>query len=115
VYEPKFAPGMAKAIKKLPKITRDCLRDGLERIVCNDPVGCSEELTGPLAGFRSFHCENYRVIYKVCEDHKVVAIVGIAQKSIGQYAQMYKTLGELAMAGKFADSLLKHLQLLRPQ
>jgi mRNA-degrading endonuclease RelE of RelBE toxin-antitoxin system len=109
VYIPKFTSDAIADIKLLPKNVRNALRKELEKVVLKNPVGCSEALTGPLLHFRSFHFRDYRVIYRVFEDLKAVAFVGVGKKNAEHYAEIYKKLESLVQAGKLADSLLESL------
>lgn len=113
-YVPKFTADAIENIKRLPKNVKNRLRTQIEEVICVNPIGCSEELIEPLAGFRSYHYEEYRIIYREYEDLKAVAVVGIGKKDSDHYAEIYKKLEQLAGAGKIADSFLRGLRKVAP-
>jgi len=106
----KFTKDAVEDIKALPRNIKNALRKQLEKKVQRDPIGCSQELTEPLAGFRSFHFGDYRVIYKVYENMKAVAVVGVGEKKGDHHAEIYKRLENLAKTGKLADSVLRTMR-----
>ena len=110
MYAAKFTPHAVEDIKALPRNIKNALRKQFEKKIQKDPLGCSETLTEPLAGFRSFHFGNYRVIYKVYEDLKVIAVVGVGEKKADHHAEIYKKLENLATTGKLADSVLRTMR-----
>lgn len=114
MYEVKIRPQAAPDIKALPKNVRNHMREHLTKIVAVNPVDCSVELTGPLAGFRSYHLLEYRIVYKIFEDLSLVVVVGVGQKNADHCAEIYKNLEAMAMAGKLADSVLTNLRMLTP-
>jgi addiction module RelE/StbE family toxin len=113
VFEAKFTSDAKQGIRALPKNIRNSLREKLETIVCVNPETCAEELTGPLTGFRSYHCEDYRVIYKVFPATKQIAVVGVGKRDADHHAEIYKQLENLAAAGKLADNVLGNLRMIR--
>jgi mRNA-degrading endonuclease RelE of RelBE toxin-antitoxin system len=110
LFTAKFTSGAVANIKTLPKNVRRSLRKQIESVVLKDPIGCSEELTGPLARFRSFHYLEYRIIYRVFAEMKAIAVVGVGKKNADHYAEIYKRLESLVEAGKLADSFLENLR-----
>ncbi len=110
-YVAKFTSQAKADIKALPKNVRNSLRKKLEEVVCINPAECSEGLTGPLTAFRSYHCEEHRIVYKVFEDLKLVVIVGVAKKNADHYAEIYRKLEDLAGVGKLADGILKGIRM----
>ena len=114
MYVAKFVPEAVDDLKRLPKNVRNALKREIEKTVLRDPVGCSMQLNEPLAGFRSFHFGNYRVVYRVFEDLNAIAVVGIGEKDAHHYSDVYKKLENLANTGKLADTVLKTLRFLAP-
>ncbi len=110
LYTAKFTSGAVANIKALPKNVRRSLRKQLESVALKDPIGCSEELSGPLLRFRSFHYLDYRVIYRVFSDANTIVVVGVGKKNAGHYAEIYKRLEALVEAGRLADSFLENLK-----
>ena len=112
MYVAKFTPQAVADIRGLPKNTRTSLKKEFEKTILKDPSGCSEDLTEPLAGFRSFHFRDYRVVYRIYEDLNAIAVVGVGKKTNDPSSDVYKRLERLATSGKLADSVLKTLRLL---
>ena len=70
-----------------------------------DLVACSHELHNELAGYRSFPWREYRVVYKVFDDLRVLALgLRSAQSSGNIY------LERLARTGEWAQGLLFSLR-----
>lgn len=110
MFVPKFTPEAMKEIKRLPKNVRNSLRKKIEKVVLKDPIGCSEALSGLLAQFRSFHLGDYRLVYRVFEEYKTVAFVGVGKKNPQHYADIYDRLESLIGAGKLAETFLNGLR-----
>jgi addiction module RelE/StbE family toxin len=112
LYVSKFTSHALEDIRGLPKNVRNALKREFEKKIHRDPFACSEPLIGPLAGFRSFHFRDYRVIYRVYEDLKVIAVVGAGKKDRAHYADIYRKLELLAKSGKLAEEYLRAIRLL---
>ena len=112
MYIAKFTPQAVKDIKAFPKNTRTSLKKEFEKTIVKDPSGCSEDLTEPLAGFRSFHFREYRIVYRIYNDLNAIAVVGIGKKTNDPSSDVYKRLESLASSGKLADTVLRTLRLL---
>jgi len=106
LYRSKFTGEALDDLRRLPKNVRNALKREFKRKIHADPIGCSEPLTGPLKSLRSFHFRNYRVVYRVFEDIKTVAVVGIGKKDHGHHADIYRQLERLAEGGKLAARVL---------
>ncbi len=111
MYIAQFIPEAVEDVKNLSKNLRNALKKEFEKTILKDPVGCSDALSEPLAGFRSFHFRDYRVVYRVYEDMNVIAVVGVGEKSAYRHSDVYKKLEKLASTGKLADTVLKNLRL----
>jgi mRNA-degrading endonuclease RelE of RelBE toxin-antitoxin system len=114
LYRSKFTSDALENARKLPKNVRNALKKEFQQKIHRDPIGCSEPLTGPLEKFRSFHYGDYRVIYRVFEDIKVVSVVGIGKKDKHHQAEIYKQLEGLARGGELAASVLETFRSLSP-
>ena len=112
MYVSKFTDDAVRDIRALPKNVRNALKREFEKKIHRNPVACSEPLTGPLAAFRSFHFRNYRVIYRVYEELKTIAVVAVGKKDKAHHAEIYKKLEQLAKSGKLADEFLRAIRLL---
>ncbi|HXC32742.1 MAG TPA: type II toxin-antitoxin system RelE/ParE family toxin [Verrucomicrobiae bacterium] len=106
MYTSKFTPDALVNIKGLPKHIRNAMKKGFEKTVHVDPVACSEPLTGLLENYRSYHFGEYRVIYRVFEDIKAVAVVGVGMKDQSHHAEIYQKLELLAKTGELAATVL---------
>jgi len=111
LYISKYTPYGLKCIRELPKNVRNTLKKEFETTIHKDPIGCSEELTGPLADFRSYHFLNYRVVYRIFEDLNAIAVVGVGEKDANHQAEIYKKLETLAKTGELADTVLRTIRL----
>ena len=112
MYVAKFTPQAVDDIRSLSKNTRTSLKKEFEKTILKDPSGCSEDLTEPLAGFRSFHFREYRIVYRLYEDLNAIAVVGVGKKTSDPNSDVYKRLESLASSGKLADTVLRTLRLL---
>jgi mRNA-degrading endonuclease RelE of RelBE toxin-antitoxin system len=115
LYQAKFTDDAIENIRGLKKGVRNSLRKAIEEKVLRDPGGCSEELSGPLAGFRSFHFGDYRLVYRVYADLQTIAVVGVGLKSGDLASDIYKRLERLAYSGKLADRFLARVRLFSGQ
>jgi len=112
LYSSRFTSDAIEDIRALPKNARNRLKREFQKKIHQNPIVCSEPLISPLAAFRSFHFLNYRVIYRVYEDLKVIAVVGIGKKDKAHFAEIYDRLEQLAKSGKLADEFLRAIRLL---
>jgi mRNA-degrading endonuclease RelE of RelBE toxin-antitoxin system len=111
LYISKFSDTACEQIKRLPKNVKNSLKKEFKKTIERDPIGCSEELSGVLKDFRSFHFSEYRVIYRVFEDLRAIAVVGVSKKNPDHQTDIYKRLEALAESGEIADSVLKTMRL----
>ena len=106
MYRSQFTDEALEDLRALPKNVRNRLKQEFKRKIHRNPSGCSEPLTGLLEDFRSFHFGEYRVVYQVLEDLKVVAVVGIGKKDAGHRAEVYQQLENMAASGRLAAAVL---------
>ena len=109
-YAIQFTDDGLADVKALPKSVRNSLAKALKSKVAKDPIRCSEPLRGPLAGWHSFHFGKYRVIFRIYEDLKVVAIAGIGSHSSQAGRDICRKLEALARRGELAKSILATLR-----
>jgi mRNA-degrading endonuclease RelE of RelBE toxin-antitoxin system len=111
VYVLKFTSDAIVDIKTLiPKSVKGPLQKELRDRVAVDPIGCSHELHEDLEGYRSFVWQDHRVVYRVFEDHKAVAVVGVGLRSAPSTENVYRKLETLARTGKLAQGVLFSLR-----
>ena len=106
MYSAKFTRQALEDIKALSKNVRNSLHREFTRKINLHPIDCSEPLSPPLEAFRSFHYRDYRIVYQVLEDLKIVAVVGIGRKDRHHHGEIYKRLEGLARSGKLAAAVL---------
>lgn len=109
LYIPKYTDAAVENIRALPKNIKNVLRKEIDTVIAKDPLGCSEELEERLAGFRSRHVWDYRIVFKVYEDLRAFAIVGVGKKAPPD--SIYQKLEQLAATGKLADGMLEAMRL----
>lgn len=83
MFEDRYHPAVKKDLKKLDPTTRQDIRVALIPRLLSDPY-CGEELTGILAGIRSFHFKikavDYRIAYAVKENEHIVDVLMIGKR-----------------------------------
>jgi mRNA-degrading endonuclease RelE of RelBE toxin-antitoxin system len=107
VYCSQFTAEALGDVKRLPKNVRNALKQEFEKTIQVDPIGCAVPLSGDLGQYRSFHHEEYRVIYQVFEDLKAIAVAGVGKKDTHHHAEIYEQLEKLARSGQLAATVLK--------
>jgi mRNA-degrading endonuclease RelE of RelBE toxin-antitoxin system len=112
LYRSVFTDDALEEVKELPKNVRNALKKEFEKKIHVDPFGYSEELSGILGQYRSFH---YRVVYRVFEDSKVVSVVGLGKKNKDHQTGLYKRLEDLAKRGRLADAVLETYRKIAPE
>jgi mRNA-degrading endonuclease RelE of RelBE toxin-antitoxin system len=111
VYVLKFTGNAVADIKTLiPKHLKGPLRNALLEKVAIDPLGCSHELHEDLAGYRSFRWQDYRIVFKVFDDLKAIAVVGVGLRSPQSAENIYRKLEVLARTGELAQGVLFSLR-----
>ena len=109
-YKIQFTADGLKDAKHLPESVRNSLARELKSKLAKDPLSCSEELREPLAGWRSFHCGKYRIIFKLYPKMKLIAVAGIGQHSSQATQDIYRKLELLAKRGRLAEDILAALR-----
>jgi mRNA-degrading endonuclease RelE of RelBE toxin-antitoxin system len=107
LYRSKFTDNALEDVRKLPKNIRNALKKEFEKKIHANPFNCSEELSGILEHYHSFHYGNYRVVYRVFEDIKIVSVVGLVNKNKDHRTGLYKRLEDLAKRGRLAEAVLE--------
>lgn len=107
MYRSVFTDDALNDVKRLPKNVRNALKNEFEKKIHADPLSCSEELSGILGHYRSFHYGDYRIVYRVFEDMRIVSVVGLGKKNEDHQTGLYKRLEDLANRGRLADAVLE--------
>ena len=114
MYRSVFTDDALKEVKKLPKNVRSALKKEFEKKIHINPFSCSEELSGILGHYGSFHYGDYRVIYRVFEDIRVVSVVGLGKKNKDHRTDLYKRLEDLSKRGRLAEAVLETYRSISP-
>ena len=109
MYSLKFTDSGHADVRALSKDRRNSLKKALSDLA-RSPVSRSTELHGPLSGFRSFHWRRYRIVFRIFEAQKVVAVVGIGERDPQSASNIYRRLEALAASGELAESILTTLR-----
>ena len=112
-YTPKFTKDAVENIKLLPKNVKNALKTAITNKLSADPVGASTGLREELSEFRSFHWRNYRVVFKIDEELKALAIAGVGKKEKDPDHNLYRRLEAAAEQGQLAEQVLRTLKGLR--
>lgn len=107
MYRSQFTDDAKADIRARPKNIRNSLRKEFEKVVHVDPYECSVKLGGDLSDFRSFHYEEYRIVFRVFEDIEAIIVVSAGKKDADHHAEVYKHLETLAQKGKLAETVLE--------
>ena len=107
LYRSVFTDDALKDVKNLPKNVRNALKKEFEKKIHVNPFSCSEELSGILGHYRSFHYGDYRVVYRVFEDIRAVSVVGLGKKNKDHRTDLYEHLEDLAKRGRLAEAVLE--------
>jgi len=111
VYVLKFTSNAVADIKSIiPKHLKGPLKKELQEKIALDPIGCSHELRGVLDGYRSFRWQKFRVVYRVVDDLKALAVVGVGYRSPQSTENIYRKLETLAKTGELAQGVLFSLR-----
>jgi addiction module RelE/StbE family toxin len=114
LYRSVFTDDALKDVKNLPKNVRNALKKEFEKKIHVNPFSCSEELSGILGHYRSFHYGDYRVVYRVFEDIRVVSVVGLGKKNKDHRTDLYEHLEDLAKRGRLAEAVLETYRSIAP-
>ena len=109
MYLVKFTQDGLADVKALPKSIRNSLKRKIKDGLARD-YGCSMELCEPLKGWRSFHWGKYRIVFRIYDELKTIAIAGIGERLPRSQSDIYRKLETLAREGKLAQKVLAALQ-----
>jgi mRNA-degrading endonuclease RelE of RelBE toxin-antitoxin system len=110
LYQLYFTEDGMADVKALPKNSRNSLKRLLIQKLASEPQRHSTELRSPLGAFRSLHWKKYRIVFKVYEELKAVAVVGVGEREPRSASNIYRRLERLAAQGKLAESVLATLR-----
>jgi mRNA-degrading endonuclease RelE of RelBE toxin-antitoxin system len=110
VYQARFTTEALEDIKRLSKNVKNVLRKEISDKLCRDPCGVSYELEEPLRGWRSFRYRNYRVVFQVLDEPRVVAVAAVGERRPQAESDVYRRLEALAKQGRLAGRILATLR-----
>ena len=102
----KFTSDAVADIRAIPQHLRNVLKKEMAETVAVDPVECSKELHRELAGFRSFTWQEYRIVFRVFQDIRAIAVVGVGIRNSKSSENIYRKLEALARTGELAQGVL---------
>jgi addiction module RelE/StbE family toxin len=83
MYKDLYHPAVKKDLKKIDKSTKDDIKEIWIPKLLSKPFE-GEELTGPLAGIRSYHFSvgrvQYRIAYSINENKNIIKMLMIAKR-----------------------------------
>lgn len=106
LYTLKFTGEGLADVKALPKNIRNSLKAALVEKIASDPRNYSTPLTSALKGWWSFCWRDYRIIFKIYDDLKAIAIAAVGKHSKEAQQDVYRKLEALVIQGKLAESTL---------
>jgi mRNA-degrading endonuclease RelE of RelBE toxin-antitoxin system len=110
VYDVRLTDEALADVRALPKNVKNFLKKEISKKLARDPYGRSKELCDPLKGWRSFICGKYRVVFRVYDDLRVIAIAGIGERLPQSQRDVYRKLETLAAEGRLAQKVLRALR-----
>jgi mRNA-degrading endonuclease RelE of RelBE toxin-antitoxin system len=110
LYELYFTEDGMADVRALPRNTRNSLKKLLIQRLASDPQGHSTELKSPLEAFRSLHWKKYRIVFKVYEELRAIAIVGVGERQPQTTSDLYRRLEKLAAQGRLAERVMATLR-----
>lgn len=106
MYILKFTDDAVADIRTISKEQKNTLRKALLSELVPDPKGRSKALRKQLDGFRSFAHGEYRVVFKIFDDLRAIAVVGVGLRSPQSTDNIYRKLEKLAATGELAQGVL---------
>lgn len=67
-------------IPALPKAVKEVVKKAIEERLASDPIGFGKPLRYSLKGHRRLRVGNYRIIYRIEEDQRIVLITAIKHR-----------------------------------
>jgi len=97
-----FTEDAVRDVEALHKAVRNSLRKAIAQTLASDPARHSIQLKPPLEQFRSFHWRQYRVVFKLYPNRRMVAVVGLGERAAQSASNVYRRLEALARQGRLA-------------
>jgi len=111
----RFTPDAAAEIKKLDGSIAKQLRSVLEKKLCVDPEGYGLPLRGPLAGYWKHEFANHRVVYRIYQIERVVAVCAVGIRKQGDVQDIYNQLSKVMRSGRLAEQVVSVLSKIIPR
>ena len=80
-YQIEYLPAVAKEdIPSLPKKMKSIIKKAIEERLMNDPIGFGKPLRYSLKGHRRLRVGDYRIVYRIEHEKKIVLIIAIKHR-----------------------------------
>ncbi len=113
-YAVLFTADAASDVKSLDGSIKKQLKKVLEKKLVVDPEGYGTPLRAPLDGYWKHEFASHRVIYRIYEDPKVVAVCAVGARRGKHARDVYEQLEAAAKAGKMAEQVAAVLRSVIP-
>ena len=106
MYVIKFTDYGLQNVRALSKSVRNALKAELLEKLAADPHRCSVGLTTILRGFRSYHWNDYRIVFKIYDDLQAISIAAVGKHDKNAKIDVYKRLEAVVSQGRLAQKAL---------
>ncbi len=113
-FELRYTSDAAADIKNLDGSIRKQLRKVLEKKLAVDPEGYGLPLRGPLANYWKHEFGNHRIVYRIYQAQRVVAVCAVGIRKHGDAEDIYRQLESVAKTGRLAAQLAAVIRKLVP-
>ncbi len=113
-YAILFTADAERDVRSLDGSVRKLLKKVLEKKLAANPQGYGIPLRAPLAGYWKHPFADHRVIYRIYEDRKTVAVCAVGARRGGHALDIYQQLLTVAETGRLAEQIAAALKLALP-
>ncbi len=114
-YTILFTADAESDIESLDGSIKRQLKKVLEKKLAVDPGGYGTPLRAPLGGYWKHEFASHRVVYRIYEDPKVLAVCAVGARRGKHARDVYKQLEAAAKAGKMAEQVAAVLKSVIPR
>jgi mRNA-degrading endonuclease RelE of RelBE toxin-antitoxin system len=114
-FELGYTEDAASDIKRLDGSVKKHLRKVLEKKLAVDPESYGLPLRGALAGYWKHEFATHRIIYRVYQDRRIVAVCAVGPRKQGDAEDVYNQLNAVAETGRLAGQVASVLKKLLPK
>ncbi len=80
MYKVEYLESVKEDLKSISKTNKDQIRKAIEKKLAANPIDFGKPLQYSLKGLRRLRVGDYRIIFQIQEEHKVVLIVKIGHR-----------------------------------